>query len=296
MATRKHIQLSEQGEEVDLLAKQREEIASQAAVGASNEVPVGFRIFKLVDTKRGNMPVIIQGIIDIYNPESKRKERVRILKGHPEVWQSKQKDISPEYIRANRATYEFQNKTYMLNNGDSNSCWLFENHPCNVDSPNKEAGRKYYFYEWNPERQAKAEREMRLKKVDAIKAASTMPVEKMRKHALYLGISFSDDVGMPKTDDAIRNDYELYAEAEPERFMQSADSKDVEISFLVKKAIQDARIDLGRQPNQAFWADGGVICRIPVGRKEVDYLIELALTNSEDGKRFLEQLQGIVLK
>lgn len=293
MARLKHVHLSQSGEDVNVIEKQREEIASNAALGQSKEVEYKQRIFRLVDTKRGDAKLTMQGIMDIPD-ENGIMARVRLLKGHPEKWQSKQKDLLPDYIRANRREFDFQNKTLMVDSSDANAVWFFENHPCNVDSKNKQIGKKHYFYEWNPDRQAKAEREIRLKKVDAIKFASTATVEKMRKHALYLGISFSDAVGMPKTDDAIRNDYELYAEAEPIRFMESADSKDVEISFMIKKAIQDARIDLGRQPNQVFWADGGFICRVPVARKEVDYLIELAQTNNDEGKKFLEQLQGLV--
>jgi hypothetical protein len=45
------------------------------------------------------------------------------------------------------------------------------------------------------------------------------------------------------------------------------------------------------------WGAGGHIARIPVGRNTHEYLVELALnTTSEDGKRFLSQLQDVANK
>ena len=50
---------------------------------------------------------------------------------------------------------------------------------------------------------------------------------------------------------------------------------------------------MGGQSGNVTWGAGGGICRVPVGRNTHEYLIELALTNSDDGKRFLSQLQDL---
>ena len=57
----------------------------------------------------------------------------------------------------------------------------------------------------------------------------------MRKHANFLGIQFTDELGLPKSNDALRNDYEIYAESQPAKFMQSAGTKEVEVSYVLKR-------------------------------------------------------------
>ena len=114
----------------------------------------------------------------------------------------------------------------------------------------------------------------------------------MRKHCNYLGISFTDELGMPKSNEAIRNDYELYAEAQSAKFMQSAGSKEVEIAFVIKKALIDNKIDVNSRKGSAYWAnDGGFICKIPADKKPANYLVEYAMFPQEECKAFLEQLK-----
>ena len=76
---------------------------------------------------------------------------------------------------------------------------------------------------------------------------------------------------------------------------QSRYGEVVDIQYLVKQAIIEAKIDLTGQAGNALWAGGkGFICKIPVGRKPYEYLTELAMTNSDEGKSFKEQLQTLV--
>jgi len=43
-----------------------------------------------------------------------------------------------------------------------------------------------------------------------------------------------------------------------------------------------------------IWAGGGGhIGKIPAGRKPVEYLTELAMTNSNEGKQFKQQLETL---
>ena len=150
------------------------------------------------------------------------------------------------------------------------------------------------FFEWNPQRQAEVERKKRLDRIEAIKFATMASVEDMRKHANYLGINATDDLGFPKSDDAMRNDYELYAESQPNKFMQSAGSKEVEVAFVVKRAILDSKIDLTAKAGSAYWAnDGGFICKIPTGVRPQDYLVEYAMLPQEESKQFLNQLKKL---
>jgi hypothetical protein len=85
----------------------------------------------------------------------------------------------------------------------------------------------------------------------------------------------------------------LYAKRNPFLFRDLINnkSKEVEISYLIKKGILSAKIDVGSQPGRAFWANGGgLIGIIPPKRQALDYLTELALTNTEEGRTFQKQL------
>jgi hypothetical protein len=100
---------------------------------------------------------------------------------------------------------------------------------------------------------------------------------------------------MPKSMDALRNDYELYAEAQPNKFMQSAGSKEVEIAFIVKKALIDNKIDTTTKRGSAYWSNsGGFICKIPSDKKAPSYLVEFAMFPQDESRAFLEQLKKLV--
>jgi hypothetical protein len=100
---------------------------------------------------------------------------------------------------------------------------------------------------------------------------------------------------MPKSLEALRNDYELYAEAQPNKFMQSAGSKEVEIAFIVKKALIDNKIDTTTKRGSAYWSNnGGFICKIPADKKPQNYLVEFAMFSQDDSRAFLEQLKKLM--
>lgn len=125
--------------------------------------------------------------------------------------------------------------------------------------------------------------------------AKEMPIEKVKKLASFLGISFIDELGMAKGDEGVRTELMLRADNDPENFAKYFDSPEVDTAYMVKKAILDAKIDLHAQAGNAIWANGkGLIGKIPAGRKPYEYLTELAMTNSDEGRRFKEQLQTFV--
>ena len=165
----------------------------------------------------------------------------------------------------------------------------------NLDNPNRKGTRKITYFQWNPKRTAELERAKRVAKVEAIKYASMASDEEMRKHCNFLGISFVDELGMAKSNEALRNDYELYAEAQPNKFMQSAGSKEVEIAFVVKKALIDNKIDTTTKRGSAYWSNnGGFICKIPSDKKAANYLVEFAMYPQDESKMFLEQLNKLM--
>lgn len=266
-------------------------LAKENAVETKQE----YRIFKLVNNdKRGRL--YIDGIDDVINPQTGKVERVRLLSGISSIWIKDQKDITEDYVRQNRRSLIFEDKVLRVPSWDSTAIEFIEVSRHLVDNPNRKMGTKTEFYEWNPQKQAELALKQRHQKVEAMKLAMTISDDKMRKHALFLGVNFVDELGLPKTPDSLRNDYILKAEENPKIFMETADSPLVHISYLVKKAIIDAKIDVGRESNKAYWATGGFICSIPSHMKPQAYLVEFATNGTRESKDFLEQLEIVVKK
>ena len=253
-------------------------------------------IFKLAKTDR-NGGTYIPNIDDVINPKTKRVERIRLLSGVDSIWQKDQKDLTKEYIERNGISIHFPRGQKFIRVPDWDKNLLDFLRACrhNIGSPNRKTGSKFEFYEYNPKAEAQAAEDKEMKEVLMAIKASEMPMEKLKKHASFLKIQFVDEFGDPKEDKKLRAEYILYAKRNPLFFEQTMDREDVEIQFAIKKAIIDAKIDIGQQPGTAFWSGSmGVICRIPSDKRPIDYLTELALTNTPEGRSFKEQLKTIM--
>ena len=281
--------------ENEALQENRQFEESQSAQQTAVQNGVTYRVFKLTDTtKKGKYHM--EGVDDIWNPNTKRMERIRLLNGFPSLSIDDQKHLDKVYVEKNRRSLIFDARILRIPDWDTSAIEFLEKSNANIDNPHKKGTRKLTFFEWNPRRQAEVERKKRIAKVEAIKFASLASVEEMKKHANYLGINFIDELGFPKSDEALRNDYELYAEAQPNKFMQSAGSKEVEVAFIVKKAILDNKIDLHSKQGSAYWAgDGGFICKIPGTVQAKDYLVEYAMMPNDESQQFLTQLKKLQL-
>jgi hypothetical protein len=283
---------SQQGE---LRQSRQQEEASQAL----NDAPVSptgttYKIFKLSDTKK-NGKYHMEGIDDVWNEKKGRMERIRLLRGYPSIWVEDQKGLEKSFVEQNRRSLIFDRRVLRIADYDMEALEFLSLCNANLDNPNKKGTRKITFFQWNPQRTAELERAKRVAKVEAIKYASLAGDEEMRKHCNFLGIRFVDELGMPKSLEALRNDYELYAEAQPNKFMQSAGSKEVEIAFIVKKALIDNKIDTTTKRGSAYWSNnGGFICKIPADKKPQNYLVEFAMFSQDDSRAFLEQLKKLM--
>jgi hypothetical protein len=269
---------------------------ASAALNAAPASATGttFKIFKLSDTKK-NGRYHMEGIDDVWNEKKNRMERIRLLRGYPSIWVEDQKGLEKSFVEQNRRSLIFDRRVLRIADYDVEALEFLNLCNANLDNANRKGTRKVTFFQWNPQRTAELERAKRVAKVEAIKYASLASDEEMRKHCNYLGIQFIDELGMPKSMDALRNDYELYAEAQPNKFMQSAGSKEVEIAFIVKKALIDNKIDTTTKRGSAYWSNnGGFICKIPADKKAPTYLVEFAMFPQDESKAFLEQLKKLV--
>jgi len=283
---------SQQGEVK--VQRQHDEAVQAMQESTSSNTATTFKIFKLSDTKK-NGRYHMEGIDDVWNEKKGRMERIRLLRGYPSIWVEDQKGLEKSFVEQNRRSLIFDRRVLRIADYDVEALEFLSLCNANLDNPNKKGTRKITFFQWNPQRTAELERAKRVAKVEAIKYASLASEDEMRKHCNFLGITFTDELGMPKSMDALRNDYELYAEAQPNKFMQSAGSKEVEIAFIVKKALIDNKIDTTTKRGSAYWSNnGGFICKIPADKKPQNYLVEFAMFPQDEGKAFLEQLRKLM--
>lgn len=269
---------------------QTEHEYSEIAKADATETPTEFVVFKLVDTKKKGR-VYLDSINDTIHPETKKVERMRLLAGVDSVWLKDQKDVTEEYAKLNRRSLTFEGKILRIPSWDTAAIEFARRASHCIDNPSRRTGSKTEYFEWNPKKQAEEALKKQHFMVDAMQKAFTVPDELMKKHALYLNVSFIDEVGFPKQIESIRKDYALKAQQDPKRFMETLESPLVEISFLVKKALSDSKIDIGRERNKAYWATGKFICSIPPHQAVHDYLVEFASAGSPESRDFLEQLK-----
>ena len=256
---------------------------------------VKYHIFKLVNnTRQGG--VHVPGVDDVINPKTNKMERVRLLSGVDTIWAKEQKDITPDYIKMNQRSLQFIRGSKILRIADYDHTALefarITRH--NIGSATNKTGSNFEFYEYDPAKEQEEALRREELEIEMAILAKQMPLEKMRKHAAFLGLRLIDDLGIPKSEDGIRREYIIYAKRNPIYFQKTADSKEVEIAWLVKRAILDSKIEIGREPGKIYWANGGgLIGVVPRTENPEKYLVNLALTNSEEGAAFKDLLQKI---
>jgi hypothetical protein len=253
-------------------------------------------IFKLV-IKTRNGGINIPNIDDVVNPATRKVERIRLLTGVDTIWQKEQKDLAKEYVEKNGRTLYFPRGAKFIRIDKLDHTALEFARLCrhNIGAPSRRSGSKCEFYEYDPMREAKEAEEKEFMELEMAIKAKEMPAEKMKKHASFLNINPINDLGLLKQDQQIRAEYMLYAKRNPVWFKQTMDSERVDLQYAIKMAIQDARIDIGRQPGAAFWSNSnGIICRLPPNKNPIEYLTELAETNTPEGRTFKDQLKQIM--
>lgn len=298
-ASIKHVQTAMDGQEhigrEEYQYEPKVEVADFNLEYAEKDKPVKrFVIYKLVNNKKKGR-VNFPAEADVFNPATGKIERVRLLLGVDSIWKSQQKEVTEEYLKHNRRTIIFENRISRIDIMDAQGQEFMRVSNSFTENPHRRAGGKYDFFEWNPERQEKEAYEKEVFEMEMLQIAMSQPYEKVKKHASFLGVRFNDELGEVKTENGIRRDYQLMAKRNPQRFRDTLDTKEVEVHYLVKRALLGTMIDVnGREKGAAYWANGGGrICKMPSGEinNALKYLVELALTNSDEGRAFLDQLQ-----
>lgn len=293
--TRKHVQQSMADDNsTENSSLQRDfEMAQLARADAPTIPDEKWYIYKLVKSKRGGYH--IDGIDDVINPQGKL-ERIYLISGANSIWSSELGDLlkDKDYVSRNRRSLDFSDSIMRVPSWDTNALEFIKHSRHLIDNPSRRSGSKHEFFEYNPAKQQEAALKKEMLELDMAMAVRDMKIEKVKKLASFFGISFVDDLGQAKGDDGIRRELMLTAKRNPTDFEKHIDSKEVEVEYLVKKAVLDAKINLGGVGENVTWAaGGGYIAKMPGGVKAIKYLTELAMTNSNEGRQFLEQLQKL---
>lgn len=304
MTTLKHVNYSLNGEPLvrSKLGKDLAGLVTYPKDSKGNIIyPTGkaFYIFKLVDSnKKGG--VRLSSTDDVINPATGRTERIRLLNGVDTIWAKDQKDLPKDYHLSNWVELRFFRNQKMMRIPADNKTALEYVRTCNsnVGNPNRIQGKggRHEFYEYDS---AVAETEAYMREsfeIEMAIVATNAPDEEMKKHAAFLGITMVNaSTGEPKSPDGIRREYVIYAKRNPEYFKQTLKSPSVEIAWLVRKAIGEGLIEIGREPQKVFWAkDGGYIGVYPLGQNPQNFLIDLAQMQTEEGLKFKEQLKRVM--
>lgn len=253
-------------------------------------------VFKLVNSNRKG-GVYLPHICDTIHPETKKIERMRLLNGISSPWLKDQKDVTPEYAKLNARSIKFPRgiRLIQIPEMDEAAVTFLRNHSSNTATKYQASTTAFDFFEYDPAAMEKARLEKETLAIDMAIAASQQPADKMIKHAAYLGLRFFDDYGIKITETGIRSQYQRYAHNYPEQFKKSLDSRPVEVNWMVRKAITETLLDINREPGKVYWANnGGFICSIPNGENPQKFLTDLALTPTQEGQRFLEDLQRTI--
>ncbi|MES2382397.1 MAG: hypothetical protein V4538_15225 [Bacteroidota bacterium] len=256
-------------------------------------------LFKLIKKRRGR--VYLDNCCDnIPNPKNDgNPERIWLLNGARSIWDSDLEYILKDKSRYDRARrgmdIKFTDSVCMVQSTDTLRLEFMRKNSNNVGKKIEGRGGKYDYYEYDPAQEQKERHAKQLMKIGIITKVNEMPTDKIRKLASFLGISFVDELGMPVSDEGVKTELMIKADTDPATVQKYMDSREVEVAYLVKRAIIDAKIDLGGQNGNAIWAGGkGFIAKIPTNRKPYEYLTELAMTNSDEGRNFKQQLEQMI--
>ena len=280
--------------------KEREQINFEHSQIAKSDAPViveqSHKVYKLVNTKiKGR--VHIGGVDDAINPKTNKPERIWLLSGASSIWSSDLVETlkDKDFVSMNRRSLTFESGILRIPTWDSIAIEFINNCTHLIDNPTRRTGSKFEFFEYDPQKQQKQALDREMLELEMVGLASQLTMDKARKLASFFNIPFNDDLGFPKTDNGIKKELMMYAKRNPLKFEANLDSKEVEVAYLIKKAIIEATIDLGGGEGNVSWSKTGKgICKVPLSRKPYEYLLEYAMTNSDEGRNFLEELERIV--
>jgi hypothetical protein len=234
------------------------------------------------------------------NPATNKLDTLRVIKGVYTIWESEQKDVKMDAKTLSKSRrslkFEFSGKDNIaiVPSDDKITLEALRIIPHNIEVPGANKGSRFAFVEIDTNKQAEIDAAKRQLRRKAVRIAEEQPFDKVKEHAVFLNdrrLRVLDDFGYPKVEKALRNEYEDYADTNPEKFMATVNSHEIKIGAMISKLISDAKIDTSTVKGTASWATGGFICRIPSGKHPFEYLLEFAMLPGDENKAFKERVE-----
>lgn len=264
------------------------------------------RVFILEGNKTKGT-VTIMAVEDVIDPETVvknedgtwtgRPRRQRLLRGATSVWMDEQKQFETikGYVEKNTLQLVFQKGSLVVPVGSTLLNQFINQSNRNLDNPYRQGIPKELFREWDTDKQNEAALKAEEMEFEAMGIAASARIDDIIPHAQYLGVDFIDPMSGHSLDEkGIRTAYMRKAKVDPKKFMNSIHSPVVQISHKVRRGVEQGKIDLGREANQAFYSDGGFISVVPQGRNAIEFLTEFAQMQNEASKAFLFQLEQLI--
>jgi hypothetical protein len=303
MATLKDVQNAMNGDQAPVVQETMEFIPEPVfEQEEQNPVNNEFVVFKLANSNRDG-GVHIPGLDYVIDPRTITKEKpngngpemIRLITGVPTIWAKEQEKLDLAYIKKNIRTISFPRGSRFITvpTWDATQIEFMRHARHNTKNPLRKTGSKTEYFEYDPNEQAKALLDKEMLEIEMVALASQQPIEKIKPHAFYLGIKFDDEYGFPKPVGRLKAEYMLAAKRDPKRFKETVDSEEVNILYMLRKAILDGKIDISKGDGYAYYAGGARICLLPKTEKPMKTLTELAITKNKEGREFKEQLKKI---
>jgi len=244
-------------------------------------------------------PIVWDGRVDPFSGEPRAKgiQHIRYYDGCTTLFvddQPKEKATIDELVNSTRevniihgytfiAGYDAMLKIYMD--------WC----SFNEDSPFRVPTKPVKFKNVNNEK-SRALEALELEDEDRARdLAKSAPVKKMLVHAKYLGVPMEDPITMyPLSEAAIRTEYRKAAKRNAKRFIETYNSKTIEVTNWITDALDNGEISTTKIPNTASWKSGGHILDLG-GLKSMDLIIQklVEFTIMKEGVDFLAQLKSL---
>ena len=246
-----------------------------------------FYIYRMKGGRRG--PVSIDGIEDVIDPATGKTRRARLLTGVSTIWMDEQVNLDKDYVNRNRRSLVFHNRILKVSAHDETALLFLDLHNGNVDVKKKIRYCRFQFEKHDPLKAAQQAEQQAMAEFDAMQKALTCDYEIAKKHASFLGVRFTDEFGELKPEKMIRYEYAQKAKANPEFFHKTFDSEQVEVSYMVRRAVSQSKIMVNG--DKIYWGTGGFICSVPPAVNPTKHLIDFALTRTKEANDFLSQLK-----
>lgn len=257
------------------------------------EVEKPFVVFCLKEERPQGQLIMEGRCLNVLNPHTNKRDNLRLLRGIPTCWESEQKDIPKDYEKTNQLTVDFAANLISVPKEEPHVIEFLRHHKQNINSKNFNA-HSFHFYEYDTDVIAKAEEQKMQDQMKAGELAFSTKHEDIVKHLGYLGGNLIDDkTGYQKSPQSLKADYFKLSQSNPKKFLETYNSPFVNITYAVKKAITDSKIDLHKVSGTAHWADGGFICTLTPKKNVAACIVEFAMSASNESKDFLNRLNAI---